>query len=87
MDIAMDIDQKHADILAMFESVGVRPAEGDKRDLRDLMDEMYSAGLKEGVTYRTVLTNGTGNARHGGTDAESERNAGRAAGKLQRARG
>jgi len=77
----MDKNLSHADILAMFESVGVRPIDRDKDHLRDLLGRSDRSEDQSDVVYRTVLTNGTGNSVQGGTDAELKRNARRAAGE------
>lgn len=64
----------HADIYAMFERAGVDPIERDREELRDQLQKR-DAGYDNGVTYRTILTNGTGKSMRGGTDAELESNA------------
>ena len=61
-----------ADIYAMFERVGVDPVEQDQQDLQDLMTKRDQTS--DTITYRTILTNGTGKSMLGGTDAELERN-------------
>jgi hypothetical protein len=77
MDTVMDKNLSNADIIAMFESVGVRPIDRDKDHLRDLMG--HCAPQRDGdVMYKTVLSNGTGNPVQGGTDAKLERNSQRA---------